>query len=633
MTRRGLDRWPAPLAAWWQALWRSYAMVFFVGDWRLAMAFFLASFCFPVAGLMGLIGVAATNAAALALGLDRDQIKAGLYGLNGLLVGLAVGWWYGLGWTPLLLVVVGALAVAIVAAGAYHWFGQIHNLPVLSLPFVAVAALIQAAQTALVGPRVTSPPPALFDLPPDLLPTWLAEYLHALAAIFFQPSLIAGLFVLLGLLAVSRVMVFLTVVGFASGQALAWALGLGATALAPHIWGFNLILVAVAVGGIFFVPSLRAFLGAALAACLGLVLSLALGSLFASTPLAVLAWPFNLTVIMFVLAARARTEPAEPRVVDFVPDTPERNLEYHRSRLRRYRGLSVPVFRLPLWGRFLVSQGPDEQPTHRGAWRQAWDFVGTDYSGRTFRGDGSLLEDHLAYGRDVLAGAGGRVVRVVNDVPDNPVGLENIARRWGNMVVLWHAGGIYTVYAHLIPGSIVVAEGQPVLEGQLLGRLGNSGRSTDPHLHFQCQRSPEMASPTVYAELVGYIQPVGSGRHYHFTGRHQGGAVLEDPMPNAEFGAALHFPLGRRIDFEVKHRRRSWAETWEVRSDLIAGSYLYETGKGAKLFFASDGRSFFATDYLGPRDRGLHAFFLACSRVPYCFEPSLTWDDVLSPRT
>ena len=615
-----------------RGLVRSFPMVLFVGRWPLAVACLLACFVEPKIGLAGLSGALLANLWALVLGLPRTQIRSGLLGLNGLLVGLALGAWYGLGLQVLVLLLAASLAVVVIAAGLNYFLGGLYNLPSMSLSFVLVATLVYLAGRGVIGVTPAGVAAPLWDLGPGWLPLWLTEYCRSLAAIFFQSSILSGAIILLGLLLTSRLMVFLTILGFAVGKAFGWALGVDFEALSPQVWGFNLLLTAVAVGGIFFIPSPRAFVAAGLATVFSGVFSLSLGSMLSGSQGLVLAWPFNLTVLAFLVAARSRTGVAGPQAVDFVPDTPERNLEYHLVRLRRYSGFSVPVFRLPLSGRWRIEQGPDGEVTHSGDWSHAWDFVGVGYDDRASRGDGSQVEHHLAYGEPVLAGAGGRVVRVIDGVPDNPVGHENLDQRWGNVVVLWHAGEVYSVYAHLIPGSIVVAEGQWVVAGQHLGQLGNSGRSSFPHLHFHCQRSPEVGAPTALCEFVNYVEPLDGVRRYVFTGSPRTGTMVEEPTPSADFTAAFRLSLGKSLEMGVMESGRERAETWTVESDLISGAFLFEQSSGAKLFFSSDWHSFFVTDYIGPPSGGLYAFYLAASRVPFSFDSAVSWTDVLPAK-
>jgi murein DD-endopeptidase MepM/ murein hydrolase activator NlpD len=149
---------------------------------------------------------------------------------------------------------------------------------------------------------------------------------------------------------------------------------------------------------------------------------------------------------------------------------------------------------LPFRGEWLVFWGGDkaelnhhvEHPSQR----RAADLVIVDATGKTHRGDGKALKDYFAYGQDVLAMADGVVVTVVDGVPDNPPGELNPYFAPGNMVVLRHEGELYSVYAHLSPGSVKVKVGDKVRRGRSLGACGNSGNSSEPHLHVQLQDGP-----------------------------------------------------------------------------------------------------------------------------------------------
>jgi murein DD-endopeptidase MepM/ murein hydrolase activator NlpD len=69
-------------------------------------------------------------------------------------------------------------------------------------------------------------------------------------------------------------------------------------------------------------------------------------------------------------------------------------------------------------------------------------------------------------------------------------GLEDPARLAGNHVIT-ETAGTYALYAHLAPGSVAVTRGQRVRAGEVLGRVGHTGNSTAPHLHFQLMDSPD----------------------------------------------------------------------------------------------------------------------------------------------
>ncbi len=126
--------------------------------------------------------------------------------------------------------------------------------------------------------------------------------------------------------------------------------------------------------------------------------------------------------------------------------------------------------------------------------RFAIDFVQLDDNGKLFEGDPSDLNNWHFYGAEIYAAAPGRVVGVLDGLPDQPPGQlpsdATIVTAGGNHVVVDIGGGRFTFYAHMIPGSIQVSEGDFVERGQLLGKLGNSGNTDAPHLHFHIMDSP-----------------------------------------------------------------------------------------------------------------------------------------------
>ncbi len=124
----------------------------------------------------------------------------------------------------------------------------------------------------------------------------------------------------------------------------------------------------------------------------------------------------------------------------------------------------------------------------------AIDFVQLDSSGRLFTGDGKRVADWSYYGVDVVAAASGTVVAAVDGLPDQPPGQlppdATADMAAGNHVIMDLGHGRFALYAHLLPGSVAVKAGDMVARGQVLGRLGNSGNTDSPHLHFQLMDRP-----------------------------------------------------------------------------------------------------------------------------------------------
>jgi murein DD-endopeptidase MepM/ murein hydrolase activator NlpD len=118
------------------------------------------------------------------------------------------------------------------------------------------------------------------------------------------------------------------------------------------------------------------------------------------------------------------------------------------------------------------------------------DWVQMHPSGATYVGDQKDNKSYRAYGAEVLAVASGSVVATKDGIPENVPGVTSRAVAissetvGGNHIVLDLGGGRYAFYAHLQPGSLKVKVGDRVTRGQVIGLVGNSGNSTEPHLHF-----------------------------------------------------------------------------------------------------------------------------------------------------
>lgn len=133
---------------------------------------------------------------------------------------------------------------------------------------------------------------------------------------------------------------------------------------------------------------------------------------------------------------------------------------------------------IPIDGRAVISQ------------RFAIDWVKLGDDGKTYHGDPKDNKNYYAFGAEALAVADGIVTEVKDGIPLNvpgltsravPITLETVG---GNHVIIDIGNGCYAFYAHLQPGSIRVKVGEKVRRAQVLGLVGNTGNSTEPHLHF-----------------------------------------------------------------------------------------------------------------------------------------------------
>ncbi len=191
-------------------------------------------------------------------------------------------------------------------------------------------------------------------------------------------------------------------------------------------------------------------------------------------------------LLQFAFDARGRVagffvkpDPSEP------PRAAEsRFLEYHnQTRLDFPAHGEWTVF----WGGRTVEQNRHAVSRDQ---RFAYDLV-MQRAGSTHRGEGKRVEDYYCYGQPILAPAVGQVVWAQEGRPDQVPGQMDPEHPIGNGVVIAHGGGEFSLLAHLQPGRMRVVVGDSVAAGDTLGWCGNSGNSSEPHLHFHLQNGPE----------------------------------------------------------------------------------------------------------------------------------------------
>lgn len=128
------------------------------------------------------------------------------------------------------------------------------------------------------------------------------------------------------------------------------------------------------------------------------------------------------------------------------------------------------------------------------------------------------------WGREIIAPAAGIVTYARNDIPDNPKQGEDpglykslhdpIMGTAGNCVIIDHGNSEYSVLMHMQQGSVRVKVGDRVTAGQVIGKLGNSGNSFGPHLHYQLMSGPQL----FYAQGLPFkfqnidVDPLSRGR-------------------------------------------------------------------------------------------------------------------------
>ena len=188
--------------------------------------------------------------------------------------------------------------------------------------------------------------------------------------------------------------------------------------------------------------------------------------------------------------------------------------------------------RLPFEGEWFVFWGGRElkQNYHAANRNQrfAYDFV-MHRDGKSHQGDGLALGDYYCWGQPLLSPADAVVVEAVDGLPDQPIGSMDRKHPAGNHLILDLGNGEYALLAHFQQNSLRVKAGDAVKKGETLGLCGNSGNTSEPHLHFHLQTGKGFGEgdglPAQFQHYQANGQPVPRGEPM------RGQTVRQTPAP------------------------------------------------------------------------------------------------------
>lgn len=184
------------------------------------------------------------------------------------------------------------------------------------------------------------------------------------------------------------------------------------------------------------------------------------------------------------------------------------------------------AFRLPLdtaitvfWG-----GGTEQQNYHVVAPEQRWAYDLLVFkNNKSFSGDSSKPENYYCYGLPVLSPADGKIVSISDTDPDSPIGipLGHESNPGGNQIVIQVAPKEFLFLCHLKPKSINVKVGDHVKQGQELALVGNSGNTSEPHIHVHLQDTEDLF--------------IGQGIPLYFHNYRLNGKLVEKGIPTGGF--------------------------------------------------------------------------------------------------
>jgi murein DD-endopeptidase len=212
----------------------------------------------------------------------------------------------------------------------------------------------------------------------------------------------------------------------------------------------------------------------------------------------------------------------------------------------------VVVIDAPLTGdEWVAANGPSNTSGHRRALipvngrayisqRYAIDWVELYPDGKTYQGDPADNKNYRAYGHEIHAVADGIVTETKDGLPQNtpgakslaiPITLETIG---GNHVITDMGNGLYAFYAHMQPGTLRVKVGDKVHRGQVLGLLGNTGNSSEPHLHFDICNASSMLACEGFPYAFASFEVVGKGEGWKSSDSHEAAVKHEMEIPTED---------------------------------------------------------------------------------------------------
>lgn len=622
----------------------SYAYLFFSNSIWLGVLLMSVTFFDVVAGVSGLVAIAVCQICCYLFNFNRTSVADGLYSYNALMVGLALGSYYAWSMQYLAVLVIASmlnLFLTVMLSGRLIKSG----LPFLSIPFLITVWLLLLGLFNFSGVKLSVKgvfslqewAPGLFQSADRLIGglaigDGLHLYLRSLSAILFQYNDLAGIIIAIALLFRSRMTFALSVYGFGIGYGFYRLFEGDFTPLVYSYIGFNFILSAIALGGFFIVPSVKSHLMLLFVIPVTALLLSALHTVFSKLNLPLYSLPFNMIVLLVISALQMRLYPRGLNLVIIQQYSPEANHYKHVYYNKRFAGQAYYHLRLPVMGEWRISQGYGGSITHKDDWQHALDFDIADEAGQTYTDGGYGIRDYYCYDLPVLAPAAGYVTCIKDGIPDNAIGDINLTENWGNTIIIKHAEGLYSKLSHLKTASFKVKEGNYVQAGELVASCGSSGRSPEPHLHFQVQANPAIGSQTIRYPVAYYLVKKGDAYTFHAFDVPQEGNTVRNVMASPVIADAFDLIPGKNMIWQVAEHHSAQEETWSTHVDSYNRKYIYCHSSRAVAYFFNDGVQFYFTDFYGSRNTFLHHFYVGFQKVLLGYYKGVKLYDWLLPQ-
>lgn len=606
--------------------------MFFSLDNVFAGIILIVTFFSPFVGLSGLLAIILINLAAYFIGFNRDEILNGLFGFNALFLGLALGYEFSFNLSFIVLFVTAVLILLLITVWLKGLLA-LYNLPFLSFPFILTYWIISLAASNLTNVyldqdhiyiinEITRNQSSLFyqfihSFDNINIFSFALIYFKTLAGTFFQTSVLGGMLIAVGLLYFSRIAFSLSLLGFSLAYFFYSVFGADVNDLNYYLLGSNFIFLAIAIGCFFLIPNTHSYLTVLILTPVLMLVLLSFGKILAVFQLKAYSFSFSLVCTAFLFSLNQRWLQKYLQVVTIQYFSAEKTIYKYLNSIQRFKNEHLLKIILPFSGEWNVSQGYDGKITHLGDWSKALDFVIADSKSKTYHEpsnyrEGFTTENFYCYNKEIFAPFDGYVYDIINTVEENDVGEVNTEHNWGNTVILNHLNGLFSQISHIKKDSFNVFVGQYIYKGSFIATCGNSGRSPEPHIHFQLQTIPTIGAKTIAYPISYFIDRKGMEKTLKISEVPNEGSFISNVQVNELLILGFSLYPGRKITFQKENC--SDLINWEVLTDAWNRTYIYCKESKSYAYFINDGVMLYFTDFEGDRKSLLFNFYLAAYR-------------------
>lgn len=600
----------------------SYSEVFFLKSVYSGVFILIITLLNPNLGISGLISILTSFAFAMFVGYEKEFLKSGYYTYNALLVGLSIGQLFTISPLSITYICIASVITFLVTISISDIFWKYLGLPILSLPFVTVTSLIYLSAAKFSNLYVRELyATGHIEFLSTIFPYWINGLLRSFGAILFMPSSVIGLLLLLMIFIQSRILFILAIAGYYFGVLLQGLFIGSFVTVFNDLNAFNYPLIAMALGGIFNIPSIRSYIFAFISVSMATVLIKAIDIFWAEYGIPVFTFPFILITLGMTYVLSLLKFKYRPTIFK---DTPEETTEYYYTQQQRYAQHAAMY--LPFTDKWVVYQGFDSEWTHQGIWKYAYDFIQKNDKGLSYQNEGKFLEDYYCYRKPICSPYRGTVVYTLDTLPDNPIGVVDTINNWGNYVIIQDIRGYYISLCHLACQSIIVKPGDWVETFQQVALCGNSGYSPQPHVHMQYQFSPYLNTTTIPFTFVG-VNSYNELHHQIIPGENQSVSTF---FINDFYYQVTNFVLDEVLRYRV-YESGHFIRTVEFKVKMDIDSTFYLERNSSQLYFGKTNSSFYFYHLKGD-DKYLKLVYKAIPSLPLTYVEGTKWKDIVPTK-